>query len=217
MGQPQKKLDITALGINRSSDSSNKRRPKSGDESDAELLAQAREGQQAAFKQLVERYESLVAATAIGMLGKGDDAEDVGQETFIKFYRSLGKFRGDAKIGTYLTRIAINLSLDALRRRKRNKLRFWNYEEREVLPDELVVQGEKEIDARERKELVQRAIQSLDPKHRAVVVMRMMNGYSTKETAELLGIPLGTVLSRLSRAQEKLKQLLRPFMGEARN
>ncbi len=214
MGQPQKKLDITALGINRSSDSSNKRRPKSGDAPDTVLLAQAREGQQAAFKQLVERYESLVAATAIGILGKGDDAEDVGQETFIKFHRSLGKFRGDAKIGTYLTRIAINLSLDALRRRKRNKLRFWSYEEKEVLPDELVVQGEKEIDARERKELVQRAIQSLDPKHRAVVVMRMINGYSTKETAELLGIPLGTVLSRLSRAQEKLKQQLRPFMGE---
>ncbi len=214
MGWPQKRLDITALGINRSSDSSNKRRPRSGNEPDAELLAQAREGQQAAFKELVERYESLVAATVIGMLGKGDDAEDVGQETFIKFYHSLGKFRGDAKIGTYLTRIAINLSLDALRRRKRSKLRFWNYEEKEVLPDELVVQGEKEIDARERKELVQRAIQSLDPKHRAVVVMRMINGYSTKETAELLGIPLGTVLSRLSRAQEKLKQQLRPFMGE---
>ena len=125
MGQLQKRLDIIALGINRSSDSSNKRRSKSSDESDTELLAQAREGQQAAFKQLVERYESLVAATAIGMLGKGDDAEDVGQETFIKFYRSLDKFRGDAKIGTYLTRIAINLSLDALRRRKRSKLRVW--------------------------------------------------------------------------------------------
>ena len=214
MCQLQKELNITTLGINRSSDSSNKRNPKSGEESDSELLAQALEGQQAAFKQLVERYESLVAATVIGMLGKGDDAEDVGQETFIKFYQSLGKFRGDAKIGTYLTRIAINLSLDTLRRRKRSRLRFWSYEDKEVLPDELVVQGEKEIDTHERKELVQHAIQSLEPKHRAVVVMRMMNGYSTKETAELLGIPLGTVLSRLSRAQEKLKQKLRPFMVE---
>ncbi|MBU1937632.1 RNA polymerase sigma factor [bacterium] len=214
MGQPQKILDITALGINRSSDSSNKRRPKSGDEPDAELLAQIRGGDQEAFKKLVERFESLVAATVIGMLGKGEDAEDVGQETFIKFYRSLDKFRGDSKIGTYLTRIAINLSLDALRRRKRNKLRFWSYEEEEVLPDELTVQGEKEIDARERKELVQRAIQSLEPKQRAIVVMRMINGYSTKETAELLGMPLGTVLSRLSRAQEKLKQLLSPLMDE---
>ncbi|MFH1011344.1 MAG: sigma-70 family RNA polymerase sigma factor [bacterium] len=202
------------MGIEHTSDSSNPCGPDSSDEPDAELLARARQGDEAAFQRLVERYESLVASTAIGMLGTREDAEEVGQETFVRFYHSLARFRADSKVGTYLTRIAINLSLDELRRRKKRKLRFWSLEEKETLPDELVVHHEQEIEANERKEFVQRALQSLDGKHQAVVVMRMLSGYSTKETAALLGIPTGTVLSRLSRAQEKLKRLLRPLMDE---
>jgi RNA polymerase sigma-70 factor (ECF subfamily) len=209
-------LSISAVGIEHTSDSSNAWSSGHRDEPDADLLARARQGDEAAFKRLVERYESVVASTAIGMLGRGQDAEEVGQETFTKFYHSLDRFRMESKVGTYLTRIAINLSLDELRRRKRRKLRFWRWEEREVLPDELVVHHEQEIEANERKDFVRHAVQSLDGKHRAVVVMRMLNGYSTKETAALLGIPVGTVLSRLSRAQEKLKDLLRPFMDEQR-
>lgn len=202
------------MGIHHPSNSSNQCSPNDSDESDAELLARARQGDEAAFKRLVERYESVVASTAIGMLGKGDDAEEVGQETFIRFYQSLRRFRAESRVGTYLTRIAINLSLDELRRRKKRKLRFWIWEEREALPDELVVSDEQEIEANERKDFVRRAIQSLDGKHRAVVVLRMLNGYSTQETAALLGIPIGTVLSRLSRAQEKLRHLLSPLMNE---
>jgi RNA polymerase sigma-70 factor (ECF subfamily) len=214
MAHPQRELDLLSLGINHSSRSSNHCGPQEGHEPDAQLLAQARRGDQTAFRKLVERYESMVAATVIGMVGSGPDAEEVGQETFIRFYRSLGRFRGDAKITTYLTRIAINLSLDTLRRRKRDESRFVTWNGENSLPDELVVQGEQELDARERKEYVQRAIQLLDPKHRAVVVMRMINGYSTKETAALLRIPTGTVLSRLARAQDKLKQLLAPYLEE---
>jgi RNA polymerase sigma-70 factor (ECF subfamily) len=202
------------VGIHHPSDASKPCSPNDSDESDAELLARARQGDEAAFKRLVERYESVVASTAIGMLGKGEDAEEVGQETFIRFYQSLRRFREDSKVGTYLTRIAINLSLDELRRRKKRKLRFWSWEEREALPDELVVHDEQEIEANERKDFVRRAIQSLEGKHRAVVVLRMLNGYSTQETSALLGIPIGTVLSRLSRAQEKLRHLLTPLMNE---
>jgi RNA polymerase sigma-70 factor (ECF subfamily) len=214
MAHPRRELDLLSLGINHSSGSSNYCRPEEGREPDTELLAKARKGDQTAFRELVDRYESIVAATVIGMLGSGPDAEEVGQETFIRFYRSLGRFRGDSKITTYLTRIAINLSLDTLRRRKRNESRFVTWNGENALPDELVVQGEQELDARERREYVQRAIQSLDPKHRSVVVMRMMSGYSTKETAALLRIPTGTVLSRLARAQDKLKQLLAPYIEE---
>jgi len=214
MAHPRRELDLLSLGINHSSGASNYCSPERGRDPDTELLARARKGDQTAFRELVDRYESIVAATVIGMLGRGPDAEEVGQETFIRFYRSLSRFRGDAKITTYLTRIAINLSLDTLRRRKRDESRFLSWNEKDTLPDELVVQGDQELDARERKEYVQRAIQSLDPKHRAVVVMRMINGYSTKETAALLGIPTGTVLSRLSRAQDKLKQLLAPYLEE---
>jgi RNA polymerase sigma-70 factor (ECF subfamily) len=98
---------------------------------DRELIERARAGDERAFHDLVERYEPRVAATVVGMLGPGDEAEDVGQETFIRLYRSLDRFRGDSSLGTYLTRIAINLSLTALKRRKRWRSRFVRQDEGE--------------------------------------------------------------------------------------
>jgi RNA polymerase sigma-70 factor (ECF subfamily) len=92
--------------------------------SDADLIALARGGDDRAFAVLVERYEGAVAATVIGMLGRGDDADDVGQETFIRFHRALGNFRGESSLKTYLVHIAMNLSLNALKRRRRSLLRF---------------------------------------------------------------------------------------------
>ncbi|MBU1920234.1 RNA polymerase sigma factor [bacterium] len=182
---------------------------------DQKLIEAARVGDHSAFRILVERYESIIAATAIGMLGRGADAEDVGQETFIRFFKSLDHFRGDAELKTYLTRIAINLSLDALRKRKRNRFWFWSDEQDENrLPVELSIDTSNDIDVTERKEWVRRAISTLDEKHRAVVVLRMIQGYSTKETADILNIPVGTALSRLSRAQDKLRLLLNPFVNE---
>src|SRR5215208_2860325 len=73
----------------------------------------------AVFRALVERHESAIARTVTAMLGPGDDADDVGQETFVRFFHALPRFRGDADVRTYLTRIAVNLSCDALERRKR--------------------------------------------------------------------------------------------------
>lgn len=184
------------------------------EQSDTELVRQARNGDHAAFRVLVERYESLVAATVIGMLGRGDEAQDVGQQTFIRFFRALDKFRGDAAVGTYLTRIAINLALNALKRRKRWRERFFSQEETEWdMPDPddastLVLERE------ERAALVHQAVQRLEPKFRSVVVLRMLNGYSSKETAQILNIPLGTVLSRLSRAQDKLRDFLEPYLDD---
>lgn len=179
-----------------------------------ELVARARRGDQAAFRRLVERYEGLVAATVVGMLGPGPEAEDVGQSTFIRFYEALHQYRGEGGVAPYLTRIAINLSLNALKRRKRQR---WRLLSRDVADEQLPmppVDDEPSIHRREHAALVQRAIQQLKPKHRAVVVLRMIDGYSTKETAALLGVPLGTVLSRLSRAQRELKDLLAPYLRD---
>ena len=85
------------------------------------LVQQAQSGNQSAFASLIKLYEGQIAATVIGMLGNIPEADDIGQETFIRFYKSLGNFRGDSEVGTYLTRIAINLSLNELKRRKRKK------------------------------------------------------------------------------------------------
>lgn len=181
------------------------------DITDESLIEDARSGNDNAFKELVERYESRVAATVIGMLGKCGEAEDVGQETFVRFYRSLKDFRGQSGVGTYITRIAMNLSLNELKRRKRRSMLFFfkTPEELQEIPAE-----ESAREYRGERETVRLAIGKLPPDFRAVVVLRMIDGYSTKETAEILKVPLGTVLSRLARAQKKLKSLLLPFKGE---
>jgi len=181
-----------------------------GQLTDEKLVSRAQKGDNEAFRELVRRYESLVAGTVIGMLGKCAEADDVGQETFIRFYRSLKKFRGESKLGTYLTRIAINLSLNQLKRRKRRSNRFFStpVDELHDLPDENAT-----AEPNEDREIVQQALGRLEIKFRSVIVLRLIDGYSTEETANILKIPVGTVLSRLSRAQQKLKELLTPYYG----
>lgn len=176
---------------------------------DTELLNRARAGDHRAFQKIVERYEGRVAATVIGMLGHGQEADDVGQETFIRLYRHLDRFRGEASLATYVTRIAINQSLKALKKRQRWSERFFSRDDEELYLEEPPAGGGDPVGERERRELVQAAVQQLHPDHRAVVVLRMLEGYSTRETAEMLGVPEGTVMSRLSRALSKLEAILK--------
>jgi RNA polymerase sigma-70 factor (ECF subfamily) len=177
---------------------------------DQELIIKSRNGDNNAFKELIKKYEHQVAATVIGMLGHCEEAEDIGQETFIRFYQSLNKFRGEASVGTYLTRIAINLSLNEIKRRQRQRKLFFSKSDDKIknMPDLNRAKENKEL-----KKIVQAGIQKLEPKFRAVIVLRLIDGYSTKETAQILKLPVGTVLSRLARAQKKLKEILTPLYG----
>lgn len=179
-------------------------------EAEQRLVSRARNGDRAAFREIVERYEGLVAATVIGMLGRGPEADDVGQQTFIRFYQALSQYRGEGGLAPYITRIAVNQCLNALDRRKRQRKRFVSRDARDLA--EPAFDGSRDARRFDEQELVHRAIQQLNPIHRSVVVLRLINGYSTKETAELLDIPQGTVLSRLYRAQEKLRELLAPYL-----
>lgn len=181
-------------------------------QSDAELIARARASDDRAFAMLVDRYEGVVAATAIGMLGRGDDAEDVGQETFIRFHRAIGDFRGDSSLKTYLVHIAMNLSINALSRRRRSLLRFVSRDQSPIDHIEPRPGPDRDADAAELKTIVRAAIARLGEKHRAVVVLRLLHDCSTRETAEILGVPEGTVLSRLSRALEELEVDLAPYV-----
>jgi RNA polymerase sigma-70 factor (ECF subfamily) len=177
-----------------------------------ELITKARNGDSEAFREIVNQNESRVAATVIGMLGHTTESEDVGQETFVRFYQSLNRFRGESSIGTYLTRIAINLSLNEIRRRKRRRHLYFIKNENAIenIPDTKDLKDQRETNA-----LVQWGLQKLPPKFRSVIVLRLIDGYSTEETAKILGLPVGTVLSRLARAQMKLKEILiSVFKGE---
>lgn len=177
-------------------------------QSDQELLKASREGDVAAFGELVRRYESTIAATAIGMLGQCPEADDIGQETFIRFYNALKSFRGDSSIGTYITRIAMNLSLNEIRRRDRRRFLFKRIDTENETEQPAVESGAEHF---EEKEIIRRALETLSPKFRAVVSLRLAEGYSTEETAQILGIPVGTVLSRLQRAQKKLQIILQNY------
>ncbi len=176
------------------------------------LVERARNGDRAAFRDIVERYEGLVAATVIGMVGRGPDADDVGQKTFIRFFEALDQYRGEGGLAPYLTRIAVNLSLNAVDRRKRKRGRFISRDADEWTDP--VVDGARNLQRFDEQELVHKAIQQLNPIHRSVVVLRLIDGYSTKETAEMLDIPVGTVLSRLYRAQASLRDLLDPYLED---
>ncbi|MES2177670.1 MAG: RNA polymerase sigma factor [Gemmatimonadota bacterium] len=181
-------------------------------DTDAGLIARARRGDDEAFRLLVVRYEPVVAATVIGMLGRGDDADDVGQETFIRFHRALDSFREESTLKTYLVRIAMNLSLNALKSRRRGALRFISRDQAETPVPDAAVPAVALDDGDERRSMVRRAVAMLGPRHQPVVVLRLLQDLTTKETAQALGIPEGTVLSRLSRAMQELKVTLAPYM-----
>ena len=187
------------------------------DVTDEALLDRARAGDDAAFRALVERYEPAVAATVVGMLGPGDDADDVGQETFVRFHRALDRFRGDAALRTYLVRIAMNLSINALHRRRRHARRFLPFAwprraaDAPVIPEPAAAPTDPGAEA-ELRDVVRAALDRLGPRHRPVVVLRLLDGRSVRETAAILGVPEGTVLSRLSRALGELRATLAPYV-----
>jgi RNA polymerase sigma-70 factor, ECF subfamily len=180
-------------------------------QTDFELVELSINGDQSAFTEIVRRHKSKIASTIYGMIGKCDDADDIGQEVFIRFYKTMKNFRGDSALGTYLTRIAINLSLNEIKRRKLR--RFFSYNEMLENGSDIADPASHEKSG-ENKEIIQKALQTLNTKYRSVLVLRLVDGYSTEETAKILNLPLGTALSRLARAQKKLKEYIQPYMSD---
>ena len=176
---------------------------------DLQLLRRAADGDESAFRILVDRHEQAVARVVTAMLGPGDEADDVGQETFVRLFRATTDFRGEAQLRTYLTRIAINLACDVLKRRKRRAswLRLTGGEADAQLA---APESADTLETAERNQILRHAVESLDPKHKAVVVLRILEERSTRDTAACLGVPEGTVMSRLTRALSKLKVTLGP-------
>ena len=150
-------------------------------------------GDDNAFRILVDRFMDEVSRTVTGMLGPVAEVDDVVQEVFIKLHRSLTSFRGDSSLKTFVIRMAINKSLDALRKRKRARwLQPWSLAEDQDPVSSANSDGN--IESVERKRELRRAI-----------VLRMIEDLSTQETATALNLPYGTVLSRLKRGLDRLK------------
>jgi len=176
-------------------------------QNDTALIAKVKAGNDLAFRALVERYELQIRSTVIGMLGQVPEAEEVAQDVFIRFYRSIDNYKAEAKLSTYLTRIAINLSINELKRRQKKNKRWISIFQRQ---EQVIQLKDNSVDPSrfENSQWIEKALQQLTPDFRAVVVLRLIEEYSVKETAELLNLPKGTIASRLARAQVKLREIL---------
>lgn len=183
---------------------------------DWELVQRAQRGDREAFRVLVERYQAKVAALAMGMLRNREDALDVVQEAFTKAYQGLGRFKGDAGFYTWVYRIALNLCID----RQRRDIRMpevplepqGRSDESRPTPDRAVIDGDQPFERAHDAEVARRlreAIDELTPEHRAVILLREVEGLSYEEISHVLECPKGTVMSRLHYARRQLQARLR--------
>jgi RNA polymerase sigma-70 factor (ECF subfamily) len=186
-----------------------------------QLVRRAKRGDEKAFRTLMERYRRKVYSIAYGMVHNPEAAYDISQEVFIKVYRYLGSFQGSSSFYTWLYRISVNLSIDWLRKQGRHDLvdfddallrREPDGAEAMVVPtlqdsDPLKALGRKEL-----REQIARAFESLSEKHRAVLLLREVEGLSYDEIARALKIHKGTVMSRLHHARRNLQRVLRTYV-----
>jgi RNA polymerase sigma-70 factor (ECF subfamily) len=182
---------------------------------DGELVDRARRGDREAFRVLVERYQRKVAAMALGMLRNREDALDIVQDTFTKAYQSLDKFKGDSSFYTWVYRIGVNLCIDHQRRESRYVPLGGDSDEggEDLLPTSSAdLERDQPFDDARSTEVGERLVQAiseLTPEHRAVILLREVDGLSYEEISQVLDCPKGTVMSRLHYARRLLQARLR--------
>ena len=187
--------------------------------SDHELLAAIRDGDELAFQELVRRYRNPITNFIYRMVDDYERAVELSQETFIRIYTSASRYEANYSFSTYIYRIATNLAISELRRRKRRRFVSLfspftddNGDPVEIDPqDDKPLQDETLIDD-ERRKAVARAIKSLPEKYRAAIVLRDVEGFSYDRIAETLSLSEGTVKSRINRARNLLKEKLTEYM-----
>jgi len=183
--------------------------------SDRELVRESRRGDKEAFRELVERYQRKVLSVAFGMIRDREDALELTQEAFVKAYENISRFKGEASFYTWLYRIVVNLAIDAQRRNRRRPLVAFNEDaggeakSESTLPDHRLSDPYQQATAREIGERLAEAIDDLTPEHKAVILLREVEGLSYEEISCVMECSKGTVMSRLHYARKKLQARLR--------
>ncbi len=169
---------------------------------------------EAAFPDVVAGYEQAVFTTALRMSGRHEDAADMASEAFLRAYAALPKVRGELKVGPWLYRIATNLCMDQLRRRKLIRWEPWDafvslFHPKQVARDN----PERDALRHESRELVHQVLQELPPKYRLCLVLREYQGMSCEEIGEVIGSSRSAVKSLLFRAREEFRQVYQRMGG----
>ena len=183
------------------------------------VVQKVQAGNVGAFDQLVQKYRQQIFAVIYNMTSNREDASDLTQETFIKAFQAIGRFRGKASFFTWIYRIAVNTTMTFLK--KRNRRRFISYEniDEEASSSEIVERltasnrSEKGALVSELQEKLNDALQKLSLKHRTVVILHEIEGLEHAEIAEITQTSIGTVRSRLHYAKQQLQSLLQDYLA----
>ncbi len=181
-----------------------------------ELIERLKQGDEAAFRQIVESSQGLVYNTVLGIVQNPEDAEDVAQEVFMQLYESVKGFKGQSKLSTWLYRIAVTKSMDHLRKKKRKK-RFAFVQSLFGFDEELVHDPPDfhhpgiTLDNKEKAAELFKAIEKLPGKQKVAFTLNRIEGLSYQEISEIMGLTVASVESLLHRAKNNLRRLLEGF------
>ncbi len=187
---------------------------------DRSLVEQAAGGDRDAFGTLVLRYQARIVNLARALAADDGEADDLAQETFIRAYKAIGRFRGDSTFRTWLYRVAVNVITSHLKSRSRRWKRWGasvdeHPSDTDVRAPGHVAASSTSIDEDvARRELIDRALASLSPDMRVAVTLRDVHGFDYAEIAAMLGVPIGTVESRIFRARQRLREAWHAYLGE---
>jgi|SRR5579884_718925 len=196
-----------------------KSKPDHSSASDEQLVEAAKNGDMGAFEELVARHRDKIYARAYSMMRNEDEALDLSQEAWVKSWQRLKQFQGESSFGTWMTRIVINLCLDQLRRRKRQRTESIEEmdEESGGVERQMPVVTANPTERLERGELrkkIDHALGQLSHEHRTVLVLHEFEEMEYKEIARTMGCSIGTVMSRLFYARRKMAALLASLKTE---
>jgi len=183
------------------------------------LIQRLQQGDDAAFKGIVTAWQDMVYNTALGIVQHAEDAEDIAQEVFAQVYQSIGSFKGESKLSTWLYRIAISKSMDHLRRAKRKKRfafvrsLFGNDQEADIHPPDFEHPGVL-LDNKESAAMLFRAIRLLPDSQRVAFTLHKLEGLSHQEISSAMNTTISSVESLLHRAKANLRKTLEGFYRE---
>lgn len=192
---------------------------------DADLVDGLRRGDPAAYRTLMRTYERRLFAFALGFMKDEDEAMDVVQDTFLRVFKKVATFKGDAAFSTWLFRISRNLCIDRLRRKQRAKAGEYNEQVLHADPAPGMPRlhatdaGNNPVKENLNKELggeLAAAFERLSDNHREILTLREIEGASYAEIAEIIEVPIGTVMSRLYHARRNLQKQLHGYLDPAR-